>query len=204
MDERFLDKVYGPASPEETQALYDAWAATYDAEIAENGYATPGRVAGELFRHMPEPERPILDFGCGTGLSGLALKLAGFKVIDGMDPSPEMLDGARRKGVYRALTLMDAHDPAPVAQDGWQAITAIGVIGTGAAPADTLHILMKALPAGGLLGFSLNDHALADRQYEGALNQWLDSGAARLLARKYGPHLPGRNLKSNIYIVEKA
>lgn len=203
MGEKFLNRVYDARSPEEMQALYDAWAASYDAEIAENGYATPGRVAEALFRHLPRPDTPILDFGCGTGLSGLALKLAGFTVIDGMDPSPEMIDGARRKGVYRSLSVIDIADPAPVPKDSYRAITAIGVIGTGAAPAETLHVLLKALPAGGLLGVSLNDHALAERQYEAALNQWLDGGAARLLFKQYGPHLPGQNLNSNVYIIEK-
>jgi len=204
MSDKFLNRVYQQATPEETQALYDAWAASYDAEIAENGYATPGRVAEALYRHLPEPDAPILDFGCGTGLSGLALKLAGFAVIDGMDPSPEMLDGARRKGVYRDLTVIDVNASAPVPQNIYNAITAIGVIGTGAAPAGTAHILMKALPPGGLLGLSLNDHALSDPQYEGALNQWLDCGAARLLFKEHGPHLPGMNLKCNVYIIEKA
>lgn len=204
MGEKFLDRVYDQTTPEETQALYDAWAASYDAEIAENGYATPGRVAEAMFRHLPEPDTPILDFGCGTGLSGLALKLAGFSVIDGMDPSPEMVDGARKKGVYRTLTVIDMVDAAPVPKDMYRAITAIGVIGTGAAPASTFHLLLRALPRGGYLGASLNDHALKDPHFEGALNQWLDCGAARLLFKKYGPHLPGLNLKSNVYIIEKA
>ncbi len=204
MGEKFLDRVYGKSTPEETQALYDAWAATYDAEIAENGYATPGRVAEAMFRHLPEPDTPILDFGCGTGLSGLALKLAGFTQIDGMDPSPEMVDGARKKGVYRTLSVMEMGDEAPVPPGSYRAITAIGVIGTGAAPASTFDLLLRALPRGGYLGVSLNDHALKDPQYEGALNQWLDCGAARLLFKKYGAHLPGLNLKSNVYIIEKA
>lgn len=204
MGEKFLDKVYDEASAEETQALYEAWAATYDAEIAENGYATPGRVADAMFRHVSEPDTPILDYGCGTGLSGVALKLVGFTTIDGMDPSPEMIDGARTKGAYRTLSVLDVDDEAPIPLGIYKAITAIGVIGTGAAPASTFHILMKALQSGGLLGLSLNDHALADPQYESAMCRWLDCGAARLLFKKYGPHLPGQNLKSNVYIIEKA
>ncbi|MFN3211366.1 MAG: class I SAM-dependent DNA methyltransferase, partial [Roseovarius sp.] len=166
MAENFLDKVYDAGDPEETRALYDAWAASYDTEIAANGYATPGRVADALFRFNKSPEAPVLDYGCGTGLSGLALKLAGFPTIDGMDPSHEMLDGARRKGVYRSLIPLDLGDPAPIPAGIYGAITCIGVIGTGAAPATTLHIVLRALPPAGLLGFSLNDHALADPRYE--------------------------------------
>jgi len=204
MTGKFLDKAYDLDGSEKTQAHYDAWAATYDAEIAENGYATPGRCAAALWEQLPSPDAPILDFGCGTGLSGLALRLAGYRVIDGTDPSPEMLDGARGKDVYRKLSLLDLDDPAPVPAHSYRAIAAIGVIGTGAAPANTLDLLMKALGQGDILVFSYNDHALADPQYVGRLNQWLDCGAARLLSQSYGPHLPGKDLNSNVYVVEKA
>ena len=42
---------------------------------------------------------------------------------------------------------------------------------------------MQALPKGGFLALSLNDHAIAERIYESALNQWIDCGAASLLMR---------------------
>jgi hypothetical protein len=52
--------------------------------------------------------------------------------------------------------------------------------------------------------FSLNDHALADPAYTGKLNEWLDCCAARLLFRDHGDHLSGLNLKSTVYVIEKA
>ena len=204
MSDKFLDKAYALTTPQDTQALYDAWAATYDAEVSDNGYATPGRTARLLAQHLPDLELPVLDFACGTGLSGLALKLAGIPVIDGMDISPEMLDAARRKSVYRDLICIEADDPTPVPQNVYRAITAIGAIGPGAAPVETIDTLMRALPPGGLLAFSLNDLALKDPQYEAQLAEWLDCGAARLLAKEYGPHLPGHDLNANVYVVEKA
>ena len=203
MAEKFLDKVYGESTPEQTRALYDEWATSYDTEVGENGYVTPTRAAEALFKALPHPQCPILDFGCGTGLSGQALRRAGFEVIDGMDPSPEMLEGARAKDIYRHLSLLDITDKTPIVPGSYKTLAAIGVIGTGAAPADTLHVLMGALGRGDLLVFSLNDHALADRQYECALMQWLDCGSAQLLVKDYGPHLPGQGIKSNVYIVEK-
>lgn len=204
MAEKFLDRVYDDVTPDTSNALYDAWAKTYEAEVGENGYATPGRVAEAMAAHVADKSAPILDFGCGTGLSGLALQLAGFSTVDGMDPSTEMLAVAREKGTYRTLTQIEIGDPAPIPQDSYAAITAIGVIGTGAAPASTFDVILNALPSGGLLGVSLNDHALKEKIYEGALCQWLDTGAARLLFKEFGPHLPARNIKSNVYIIEKA
>ena len=82
--------------------------------------------------------------------------------------------------------------------------TAQSVVGNTAAPPETLDLLMHALPKGGLLGFSLNDHALADYKFTCRLTDWVDMGAARLLFREHGPHLPGINLNSDVYVLEKA
>lgn len=203
MTDRYLDKVYTARTPDETRALYDAWSKSYESEVAENGYATPGRVAEALAGVVTDKTTPILDFGCGTGLSGLALTLAGFEVIDGMDLSAEMLAEARAKGIYRALTQVSADAPPPIPKGEYPIITATGVIGAGAAPLALFDTLMKALDRGGLFAFSFNDHTLEDPAFEGRLNDWLDPGAARLRFREHGAHLPGQDLNSMVYIVEK-
>ncbi|MEL6466077.1 MAG: methyltransferase domain-containing protein [Pseudomonadota bacterium] len=198
----FLDKAYQARDAASTRALYDDWAASYEAEVAENGYATPGRCAKALRAHVADLNAPILDFGCGTGLSGLALKLAGFELIDGVDLSAEMLEGASTKSVYRHLDQIEANGALP--RSDYSAIAAIGVIGAGAAPISVLHTLMQALPGAGKLVFSFNDHALEDPVNEQGISQWTDCGAARLLFKEHGDHLPGIGLKSNVYVLEKA
>lgn len=204
MSEKFLDKSYGLKSPEATREHYDRWAASYDAEIAENGYATPGRIAAALWKYLPDPDAPVLDFGCGTGLCGLALLAAGYRTVDGLEPSLEMLEQARAKGVYRQLTQLDIADKTPVKPGSYRAIAGCGLLSKGAAPPATFDVIMRALDRGGLFAFSFNDHALEDRAYTGKLNDWLDCSAARLLFKEYGDHLPGINLKSTVYVIEKA
>ncbi|WP_299369951.1 methyltransferase domain-containing protein [uncultured Tateyamaria sp.] len=198
----FLDKAYKARDAASTRVLYDDWAASYEAEVSENGYATPGRCASALKSLTDDMQQPVLDFGCGTGLSGLALRLAGFETLDGVDLSAEMLEGARAKGVYRHLDQIEAGAPLP--RDGYTLIAAIGVIGAGAAPISVLHTLMSALPRGGKLVFSFNDHALEDPANEGGVSEWTDCGAARLLFKEHGAHLPGIDLNSNVYVLEKA
>ena len=203
MSDKFLDQAYGLETPEATRNHYDRWAASYDTEIAENGYASPGRVAAALWQFLPEPETPVLDYGCGTGLCGLELRRVGFSTVDGMDPSQEMLDSARPKGIYRDLTHLSLDDTKPITRNSYRAITGAGVLGVGAAPPEVFDMILHALPTKGLFAFSLNDHALSDPAYTSKLSEWVDCAAARLLFKEYGPHLPGIDLNSDVYVIEK-
>lgn len=203
MGRSFLDKAYAARDAASTRRLYDDWAESYDTEVTGHGYVTPMRCAEALARFIDDPARPVLDFGCGTGLSGEALATAGFSTIDGCDLSPDMLREAEAKGVYRTLTAIGADAPPPQA-GSYAAIAAIGVIGAGAAPISVFDTLMKSLARKALLVFSFNDHALAEKGNEGRVNEWLDCGAAHLLFREHGPHLPGIDLGSTVYVICKS
>lgn len=203
MSEGFLSKAYGARDADSTRALYDAWSASYESEVGENGYATPGRCAAALAAHSLDLAAPVLDFGCGTGLSGLALVRAGFSTIDGLDLSAEMLARARAKGLYRSLALIGPGDAPAHAPGDYAAIAAIGVIGSGAAPISLFDTLMDGLAPGGRFVWSFNDHALEDPQNEAKMDSYLDTGRARLLFQDYGDHLPGIDLKSTVYLFEK-
>lgn len=200
----FLDKIYKARGADETRRVYDDWAGSYDDEVGGHGYATPERCARALSALVADPATaPILDFGCGTGLSGLALSRAGFKVIDGVDLSEEMLEEAEKKNIYRSLRRIEA-GAQPVARRGeYAAIAAIGVIGAGAAPISVFDALMSALEPGGFLVFSFNDHALEDPGNEGRVSEWTDTGHAQLRFREYGDHLPGIGLRSMVYVIQR-
>ncbi|MEM7615200.1 MAG: class I SAM-dependent methyltransferase [Pseudomonadota bacterium] len=157
-EERFLDAVYALETSEDTREFYDNWSQTYDAEVTENGYASPGRVADALAQFVPDQAKPILDLGCGTGVSGQALSAAGFTTLDGSDFSPEMLTQAGAKGIYRTLLHADLTDPLPFADGTYPVITAIGVLNPGHAPAETLDAILAKLPKDGIFAFTLNDN----------------------------------------------
>jgi predicted TPR repeat methyltransferase len=203
MPDGYLDKAYGLEPGVTTETFYDAWAGGYDSELAENGYATPARCAAALAAAGADKASPVLDFGCGTGLSGLALRAEGFTVIDGWDVSEGMLAQARDKGCYRALMRLDPEAAAPAPEDLYPAAVAAGVIGVGAAPPEAFDGVMAALAPGGLLVLSLNDHALADPVFEARIMEWIDCSAAELLAKEYGDHLPGIELKAMVYTLRK-
>ena len=168
---KFLDKVYGLTGSQAVRGFYDDWSESYDDEIAENGYATPGRCAAALVRVATPFDADILDFGCGTGVSGQAFREAGFTSLDGVDLSLEMLELARAKKVYDRLQQIEAGESLP---GGYQVIAAVGVIGVGAAPPEAFDTVMQALNPGGRFVFSFNDHALEQPEFPAKLQQVLN------------------------------
>ena len=200
----FLQQAYLVETPEETKDFYGEWAQTYEAEIAANGYVTPLRCANALATFTDDKDLPVLDVGCGTGLSGLALKNSGFSHIDGSDLSDKMLAQAKtRKDLYKKLWQVDLDDPFPFETGAYANIAAMGVLAISHAPPETIDQILEKLPSGGNFVFSLNDHTLGEPAYEQHVMENIDCGAAILLFREHGPHLPGIDLKSVVYVLQK-
>ena len=188
---------------EETQDIYRRWAKDYDKDVAEWGYATPGRVAMALRISGGNVEKGVLDFGCGTGLSGMALAAVGFQVIDGTDISPEMLKQAEARGAYRQVWLGEPGSLGHIGAGDYPVICACGVVSLGAAPPETLELLVGAMAPGNLLGFSYNEATLADRGYTDALDRVCLMPDMELVFEEDGPHLPGKNLSSTVYVLKR-
>ena len=197
------EKLWSPRSVEETQALYAKWASSYDDDTTNMGYATPARVALALRRAGANPSKPILDFGCGTGLSGMALRALGFDLIDGTDISPEMLEIAQTKDAYRQVWLGQPGSMGHVKRGDYTTIAATGVVSLGAAPPETLDLLVNAIAPGGMLAFSYNGATLEDASYMGKLAEVLAADDTELAFEENGPHLPGKDMKSTVYVILK-
>ena len=202
MTTTYLDKIYS-ADSADLRPFYAQWAQSYDQEVGENGYVTPLRIAEALARHVKDLSIPILDYGCGTGVSGQAFQEVGFLTIDGVDISAEMLEVAAQKKIYRHLEVFAPETGPNVKLGAYQIIAAVGVIGAGAAPLAVLDKMMALLAPKGLLVFSFNDHTLEDPAYDGLVEDYVNQGQAVLHLKEYGNHLPKQKINSNIYILEK-
>ena len=198
-----LSGAYKITNPDEAQEFYQGWAEGYEAEVALNEYITPQRCAEALIRHAAAPWAPIMDLGCGTGVSGLALKAAGFECIDGYDFSPAMLDKAAEKSLYRDLRIADLSKPLEIAEGVYQNAAAIGCVTPECMPPTVLDEILSKLPQGGALAFSVNDRSAADGTITGRIMTLTDCGAADLVFKEYGEHLPGIGLKATVYVLKK-
>lgn len=199
-----LRRVYEIDDPSEIRDYYDDWAASYDAELKVNGYASPARVADALAASAADLGAPVLDYGCGTGMSGAALLAAGFTVVDGADPAQQMLAVAAAKGIYRSLVHLDLEAAAPpFAAGSYAAVTAIGLIGPGAAPLALFDQLVQLVAPGGLFGFSFNDHAMDDPVYSAKVNEHVVTTWWSAVFEERGPHLPGLDVCSTVFVLRR-
>jgi len=199
---RFLNDVYTKTDATNVAEFYDAWAGSYDGELSENAYATPARLAAALAATATPGDARILDYGCGTGLSGQALVAEGYTLIDGTDLSPRMLAEAESKQIYGRLWVADAQTAKTLAPGSYDVVVAVGVVSPGAADAGLLHDLAALLETGGRLAFSFNDHALKEVSYLDALRALPDLGMT-MRYEQYGDHLPGAGLRSTVYVFER-
>lgn len=143
-----LGTVYDAKAPEEVAAAYDAWAATYDAEMARAGYRHPAIGLALLARHAARGTGPVLDAGCGTGLLGDWLGILGFSPVEGLDLSAGMLSVARAKRSYQHLHQLALGQPLPFSDGHFAAVISTGVFTTGHVGAEALPELFRILRPG--------------------------------------------------------
>ncbi len=202
--ETYLDHVYEVRTADETRELYNEWADSYEDEIKDSGYATPGRCAVALAAAVQDKAAPMLDLGCGTGLSGVALAEAGFTTIDGTDFAADMMKkAAEKEGVYRSLIQGDLNRPLPAEPGQYTNMSAIGVFSPHHAPASMIETVIGVLPTGGCFVFSLNDHGMKDPSYGGKVQELAAAGVVEKVVEEYGPHLPKIDLGSTVYVLRK-
>lgn len=204
-DEDFLKDAYKDRSDDETRAYYDKWAATYDDEVMGNDYAQPRRCAEALGTLLPPGGVSVLDVGCGTGLSGRALRLAGYEPVDGCDYSTEMLAKAGKTEAYRCLFQTNLNDPPIDAGDGaYDAATCVGVFSFGHVSPDAVEEILRVIKPGAPLIIGLNEMFYEKGDLTRKLEALQDAGKLEILSQEKGEHLPGEDMAGWVIRLRKS
>ncbi|MBU8543645.1 methyltransferase domain-containing protein [Roseomonas sp. ROY-5-3] len=160
---RFLLAALGAEAPPDrapasyVRDLFDQYAPRFDADLEGRlGYRTPALLAALLAQAgvAADGTRRVLDLGCGTGLSGLALK-PWARRMEGLDLSPRMLAEARRRGLYDALHEAELVDFLTTRPAGFDLVAAVDVLNYLGDLGPALAGIAGALAPGGVAAFSL-------------------------------------------------
>jgi predicted TPR repeat methyltransferase len=147
----FLGAVYDAKGADAVAALYDKWAASYDAEMAAAGYRHPSIALALLTRHVPQGAAPLLDAGAGTGLIGQWLQIMGYAEVEALDISEGMLAVAKTKNCYSAFHVLGLGGPLPFADGQFKAILSAGVFTSGHVGIEGLDELVRSCAKGGII-----------------------------------------------------
>ena len=155
--ENALARVYAAKSPDELNAAYADWAGDYDRETLSAGYCLPFMALSWIARYVTKGQGPLLDAGCGTGLSGPYLRALGYDRIEGLDFSDDMLRLAQSRQAYSDLKRATLGEALPWPDGYFDAFLSTGVFTEGHAPASSLTELCRITRPGGHAIFTVRD-----------------------------------------------
>ena len=149
------DTATNAKSSQEVADIYDNWAEDYERRILSYGYSTPAVAAGFFGRYVKPEDGMVLDAGAGSGLMGEVLVPLGYGELVGIDISREMLELARRKGVYKDLRQMELGGRLDFPDDAFVAVVSTGVFAAGHAPPESFDDLIRVTRPGGHVVFGV-------------------------------------------------
>jgi predicted TPR repeat methyltransferase len=186
-----LDRVFAARSTEESRNLYDEWAKSYDADMAEHEFTAPRLVADAVARglklnHLPNQKEAlaktsILDAGCGTGLVGIELARHGAKKIDGLDLSEGMLDIARKTGAYEHLKIADLTRRLPIVDGTYDAVTCCGTFTHGHLGPEPLAEFVRAVKTSGIVVATVLDSHWQEKGFEEEVERLRSDGQVEVM-----------------------
>ena len=163
---KMLQKVYQAKSNREIMDVYKVWAARYDSETVENlGYVAHIASADAMDQVLVSNDAYILDAGCGTGLVGVELVKKGYRKLDALDYSREMLDVSRRKKIYHRLIQADMNLPLDIETDCYDAVVCSGSFSYGHINATAFDELVRITKPGGFICFTIREGAYEECGY---------------------------------------
>jgi predicted TPR repeat methyltransferase len=139
-------------TPAYVRTLFDQYADRFDIDLTGTlKYQAPALVAALLARCGVAPANSdLLDLGCGTGLSGVALKPFA-RTLDGVDLSPGMVAKARDRGIYDTLAVAESVAFLTAAATSWEVIAAVDMLNYLGDLVPIFHAATARLTPGGLL-----------------------------------------------------
>lgn len=202
--ENFFNKAYTLKTSEDAKQMYDLWAEVYDQDLKNGKYQQPIRCAKALQEQIADTNIKLLDVGCGTGLSGLALKETGFQNIDGCDLSQGMLSKAAELKIYKRLFSCNLNEPPIDAKDqAYDALTAVGVFSFGHIMPEAVDELLRVIKTNGIIIIGLNDHFYNEGSLTTKLEALQKEEKLKIIKQEHGEHIPENDLKGWVITLRK-
>lgn len=193
----------GSQETEEVEKYYNKWASDYDKNIRDYGYNAPEQTA-QLLKKFNTLEGTICDAGCGSGLTGQALKETCFDSIIGFDLSPDFAKVALKKNVYEEVDIVNMHErPFKYKDDQFAGTICIGTLTYIEDVPPVLREFARITKPGGMVIFTHRTDMIDDPKFQENLKRIeTDKIWEEVLVSDPQPYLPGnKDFSDKINIV---
>jgi predicted TPR repeat methyltransferase len=168
------------------------------------GYVGPIQTLQAVLKHNGNIQGEVLDAGCGTGLTGVALASQGATAIDGIDLSPGMLRAAEKTGKYRHLAAADMLKPLQLPSEKYDVVTCVGTFTTGhVGPVPAFPELLRVLKSGGIFVSTVLDNIWVSEGFEAEVERLGKTGAVEVLSTEVRDYRLADQAKARMVVLRK-
>lgn len=162
------DKWFAKGSQEssEVEDYYNEWATGYEESVKSWGYNSPVE-AVDLLNKYNKLKGTFCDAGCGSGLTGEALKAGGFESFIGFDLTPDFANVAKGKEIYEDVHLVNMHErPFRYKDNEFAGLICIGTLTYVENVPDVVREFARITKPGGMVIFSHRTDMIDDPDYQ--------------------------------------
>jgi predicted TPR repeat methyltransferase len=197
-----LARAYALKDSAQSKELYSQWAQTYDRTMLQGlGYLTPKNTAILLAKNVSDKKSRILDVGSGTGLAGVELSLLGFKNLDALDYSPEMLAVAAHRNVYKSMTEADLNLPLSFSDNSYDAMICTGTFTHAHVGAGCLDELIRLLKPKGYFAFTVHKDIWKAEGFEDKISSGVNKRVIEVVYKELGRYYAYSKEPEGYYLV---
>ena len=200
----FVSEAYQLGDQAGTVDFYKKWADEYDHQMLDElEYVAPLGIGRLLREYLPDTESEIFDVGCGTGLTCRLFADNGYRALDGIDLSPDMVRVAGEQGIYRELIVGDVNEPIDRLSSSYDGVISSGTFTHGHVGPEPLDDIFRILRTGGILACTVHKDLWESRGFEQKFASLVSDGKARCLQLKKDKYYETDNIDGWFCVYQK-
>lgn len=202
--DRFDDRLTAAYSNDvDKEKQYDEWAATYESDLVNDlGYVAHLQASDIFISHVSDRDARILDVACGTGLVGQYLHSKGYRHIDGVDLSTEMLSIARERGVYETLWQQDFTRHAAL-EAPYDALICVGMFAYAMPKISDMHNVVDCVKPGCRCVITVNGAAWRDLDLENEVHAEMDRFGYTIVEISTAGYIENQGIDSRVLVIDR-
>ncbi len=185
----FVSEAYGLEDEATMIEFYRKWAEDYDHQMLDQlGYTSASDIARLLAEQLPDRDAEIFDVGSGTGLTCVYLADHGYRNLDGIDLSPDMVRVAAQRGIYRELLVGDVTTGLEREDASYDGVISSGTFTHGHVGPEPLDEIFRILKPAGVLACTVHHELWEPMGFAAKFDALEHAGRAQCISRELLPY----------------